>query len=167
MEIILADIQIQRAKLSDAQRIADFVSRATPNILISPEDVMMRFGMVGFLIALQDEDVVAMVGWQVENLVIQVTDFLMDTHVDRDAVGRSLVSAMEEQGLELQAEASILCLPPNPNEALIAFWEQFGYAYKEVGGMYRAWRDAIREWSPDTEKAMVKSLRNNVVLRPM
>ena len=75
------EIQVRRARPSDAERIAAFVNRARPQgPPIAREAVVGRLGAVGFLVAesdVEDGEVVGLMGWQVENLIARVADFLI------------------------------------------------------------------------------------------
>ncbi len=161
-------IEVRRARLKDAQTIANFVNNARPRgEPVSRLAVAERFSEVGFLLASVEENVIAMLGWQVENLIVRITDFLIAPTVDRVAAGRALVTAAEEEGKFLQAEAAILFLPLKASPELIKYWETLGYNHRTVEDLPRQWRDAAREWNPRATDVMVKQLREDLVRRPM
>ncbi len=162
-----AEIQVRKAQFKDADNIAALINRARPGEAIGKMDVAERFSQVGFLLAESGGDIVGLIGWQVENLVIRVTDFLVSSQIDRVAAGEAMIAAMEAAGEELQAEASLLFLPPNPSNDLLGYWLQFGYQRQPVDELPKAWREAAGEWNPDASKAMVKILREDRVMRPM
>lgn len=163
-----SEIEVRRAKFSDAQAIADFVnaaqSAAPP---VTRLQVAERFGQIGFMVAEQAGEMVGMLGWQVENLVVRVTDFLISPSVDRMAAGEAMSETIEDEGRELQAEAVLLFLPPNPSPALVTFWEQFGYKLQSLQELHRTWREAAMEWGIQNQALMVKQLREDLVQRPM
>jgi hypothetical protein len=159
-------IDVRRANLADAQAIADFVNNSRSRVPVTCQGVMERFGQVGFMIAMHEDQIVGLLGWQVENLVIRVTDFLTGP-VDRTIVGRALIVAMELEGAKLLAEAAMLFLPPNPSKSLVQFWEGFDYKYQDVQGLHRAWREAVSEWNAGASGVMVKRLRENLTNRPV
>lgn len=161
------DIDVRRANLADAQMIADFVNNSRSGALVTRQNVMERFGQVGFMIAVQKDQVVGLLGWQVENLVIRVTDFLTGAVTDRITAGQALIGAMEAEGAELLAEAAVLFLPSNPSESLVRYWERFDYAYQNVQDLHRAWREAVSEWNTGADGVMVKRLRDSLTNRPM
>ena len=160
------EIDVRRANLADAQAIADFVNNSRSGEPVTRHSVIERFGQVGFMIAIKQDQVVGMLGWQVENLVIRVTDFLTGP-VDRVNVGRALIGAMEAEGAELLAEAAMLFLPPNPSKSLVRYWEGFDYSYQDVQGLHRAWKEAVSEWNTGADGVMVKRLRESLTNRPM
>ena len=161
------DLNVRRANLADAQAIADFVNNSRSGKSVKSKSVIERFGQVGFMIVLQDDQIVGVLGWQVENLVIRVTDFLLGSAVDSVNAGETLIQAMEVEGAELLVEAAMLFLPPNPSKGLVQYWEGFGYTYETVQDLHRAWREAVSEWDDGAEGVMVKRLRKNLTNRPM
>ncbi len=161
------EIKVRRANLRDAPRIAAFVNRANRNKAITPQMVALRFSEVGFLLAEMGDDLVGMLGWQVENLVARVTDFLVYPAVDRVVAGRALIEAMEEEARLLQAEAIILFPPPNPSRELLDYWALFGYEHKPVAALPRAWREVAHEWNPHATEVILKQLREGLINRPL
>lgn len=160
-------IHVRKAHLTDAKAIADFVNSARASQQFSEQDVTERFGQVGFLLAEDQENIVGLIGWQVENLIIRVRDFLIAPGVNRETVGRTLVTAMEEEGIFLQAEAAILFLPANPSQTLVDFWRAFGYAREALAALPKTWREAAGEWKTGASEAMIKQLREDLVRKPM
>jgi len=160
-------VEIRKARLSDAETIANFVNSARPARLLTQLDVAERFSQVGFLLAEQEKNAVGLMGWRVENLVICMTDFLIAPSVDRVTMGHALVTAMEKEGEFLQAEAAILFLPTNPSPALIEYWQGFGYTRKPLTELPKAWREASMEWNATATEVMVRQIREDLVRRPM
>lgn len=161
------NVRVRKARLDDAKAIADFVNHARPGRQSSPQDVTDRFGQVGFLVAECQDHIVGVIGWQVENLIIRVTDFLIGSATDRVMAGHALISAMEIEGAYLQVEAAMLFLPQNPSQALIDYWAQFGYARETLAGLPKAWREAAAEWQAGATEAMIKRLREDLIRKPI
>jgi len=161
------NVQVRKANLKDAETIANFVNRAHPEAKVTRLSVAERFSQVGFMLAEHEGEVVGLLGFQVENLVIRVTDFLIAPAVDRVVAGKALVPAMEEAGADLQVEAAILFLPPDPSQDLVEYWKSFGYERRAIADMHRAWREAAAEWDAAKEEVMVKQLREDVTRKPM
>ena len=161
------NIRVRRAKLADAQAIADFVNNSQSGTPVKRSNVTERFGQVGFMIALNGNQLAGILGWQVENLVIRVTDFLIGSMVDHVAVGQELINAMEGEGADLLAEVAMLFLPLKPSKSLVRYWEGFNYTQQKVEDLHRAWREAVSEWDAGAEGVMVKRLRDNFTKRPI
>jgi len=163
------EITVRRAKVGDAGRIAAFVNRAWRGRReIDEMAVIERFGSVGFLLAERGGDLVGMLGWQAENLVVRLTDFLIGSVSERIAVIQALLTEMERSAAELQCEATLLFLPRPAPITLVEFCETLGYEVQVVADLPRAWRDAAHEGGlEDGETVLVKKLRDKRVLRPM
>jgi N-acetylglutamate synthase-like GNAT family acetyltransferase len=163
------EITVRRARVRDASKIAAFVNPTLPGSRrIDEMTVIERFGSVGFLLAEEDGGLVGMLGWQAENLVVRVTDFLVRSVSGRDVVTQALFAEMERSAAELQCEVALLFLPRPASLALIEFYETFGYESQVVADLPRAWRDAALEGHLDIdETVLVKKLREKRVLRPM
>lgn len=162
-----SQIRIRRARPADAERIATFVNRGRPPKPVTPSDVLQRFGAIGFLLAEMEGEIVGLIGWQVENLVVRVTDFLVFPARLSLLVGQALLKAMEEAAQELMCEAAILILPANAPPEVLQFWETFGYQPRDIAGLPRAWREAAREANPLRDQVVLKQLRADRVLRPI
>jgi hypothetical protein len=154
--------------LADAEAIADFVSSAHPDAApVTRLSVAERFGQVGFIVADYENELVGLLGWQVENLVVRVTDFLVSSAVDRKAVGRALIDWMEGEGRTLKAEAVVLFLPPDPSSHLVEFWKTFDYEFRNIEDLEKAWREAAIEWGFEDQSVMIKRLSDDLIRRPM
>jgi hypothetical protein len=130
--------------------------------------VIERLGNVGFLLAEQGGSLVGILGWQAENLVVRVTDFLILPVPDPAAVGRVLLSEMERAAVELQCETSLLFLPRPHPPRLVEFCKTFGYESQLAASLPKAWRDAVHEAHiGNDERVLVKRLRSGRVFRPL
>ncbi|MDY7080538.1 MAG: hypothetical protein SXV54_26965 [Chloroflexota bacterium] len=163
------EITVRRAKPSDAGKIAAFVNRAWGGqVKVDQMEVIERFGNVGFLLAEWGDTLLGMLGWQAENLVVRLTDFLIGAASERVAVSQALLSEMERAAGELQCEAALL-FPPRPAPAaLVEFYETLGYEHRVVGDLPKAWQEAAHEGQLEkSDSVLVKKLREKRVLRPM
>ncbi len=160
-------IRVRRARPADAERIAAFVNRGRPQKPVTPDEVLQRFGTVGFLLAEADGDLVGLLGWQVENLVVRVTDFLIFPARLSPPVGRALIAAMEEAAQELMCEAAILIVPTSAPPEILQLWGTFGYQPRDIASLPRAWREAAREANPLRDQVVLKQLRADRILRPI
>ncbi len=164
----VSDIVVRRARPSDVDQIAAFVNRVRPQgPPVSREAVLQRLGAVGFFVAEAGQEMVGLLGWQVENLVARVSDFLIYPHRFRVSAGRALLTEMEKAAQELQAEAAVLFMPADTPQEAIGYWEAFGYSFQEVLRLPKAWREAALEANPAAEWVVLKQLRSDRVLRPI
>jgi len=162
------EIAVRRARASDSGTIAAFVNRALARPVVDGHAVIERFGSVGFLLAERGGDLVGMLGWQAENLVVRVTDLLIWPASERVAVGRALISEMERAATELQCEAALLFLPRSSPTALIEFCQTLGYEPQVVASLPKVWQQAAREaCMADDETVWMRQLRAGPVVRPL
>ena len=167
-----SEFKVRRARLLDAAAIAQFVNAAQSGRSSAPEvtrsSVAERFGQIGFVVAECAGEFVGLLGWQVENLVVRVTDYLVaPSVVDPMAVAHALVSNMEAAALDLRAEVVLLFLPADPRPQLVAFWDGLGYEFVCVDDLHTACREAIAESGLDAQNVMSKFLREDAIHRPM
>jgi len=163
------EITVRRAKVSDAGRIAAFVNRGRRGqAAVEEQAVIKRFGSVGFLLAEQDGDIVGMLGWQAENLVVRVTDFLVNSVSGRVAISQALLSAMEQAAQEIECEVALLLLPRPTPPALVEFCKRLEYEPQIIAGLSKTWREAAHEAGlEDDEAVLIKKLRAQRVFRPL
>ncbi len=163
------EVTIRRARVSDAGRVAAFVNRGQRGTTgIDEQTVIARLGDVVFLLADLNGDLVGILGWRAENLVARVTDLLIGPVPDRVAVGRALLSEMEQTARELQCEVVLMLLPRPTPPALIEFYEALGYEPRTVANLTKAWREAALEAGIEEDEAVViKQLRERRVIRPL
>ena len=161
-------IDVRRARPSDAEDIAGFVNLTLPpGKHITPDQVRARFGGVGFMLAEKDGMLIGILGWRAENLVAQVTDFLVWPDEERLSAARALLGAMEDSAQELLCEAAVLFLARDCSSDVLAFWEAFEYRPREVPELPKAWRDAIQEFKPGEDRVVLKQLREDLTRRPL
>lgn len=164
----MSKVEVRRTRLQDVDLIAEFINKSRPLARhLPPLAITDRFSDVGFLLAEYKGQPVGLMGWQVENLVVRVTDFLIAPAIDRVIAGRALISEMEEAARQLQAEAAILFLPPHPSQEIIDFWETFDYTRRKISSLNRNWREVAEEWRHDSDEVMLKAFRERMVHRPI
>ena len=162
-------IVARRARVSDGERVVNFVTRSLEGRLqIGIEAVCRRLGDAGFLLAEQDGKLLGLLGWHVENLVASVTDLLIWSTADRVRVGRVLLERMESAAAGLAAEAAILLLPQSSGPELIEFCGELGYTQRVVADLPSSWRQtALEAGRGDGDMVPVKQLRAERVVRPL
>ena len=163
------ETRVRRARVSDAGKIAAFVNLARAGrVEVDERAIIERFGNVGFLLAERGGHLVGMLGWQVENLVVRVTDLLVWPSSERVVVGRALFAEMERTATELQCEAALLFLryPSSPQAA--EFCKMLGYEPRIVASLPRMWQEAAYEAHVgDDESVWIKQLRADRVVQPV
>lgn len=161
-------ITVMRAGPQQAGEIAAFLTRlSNDGFESSREDVMATFGEKAYMMLQIDDKLVGLVGWQVENLVARISDFILEPDIPLAQSMRVLMDEVERSSRELQCEICLLFLPPNlAHEEEI--WHSLGYQERSIKSLrVRAWQEAAAE-SMLAESAMLfKQLRKDRVMRPV
>ena len=128
---------------------------------------MEAFGEKAFLLLQMDQELVGIVGWQVENLVTRITDLFLDHRVAPDRALPLMIHEVERASGDLQCEAALI-FPPIDLVGFDSVWKQLGYQRRsphELG--VQAWEDAALESMPRGSALFFKQLRTDRVLRPI
>src|SRR5690606_34391135 len=84
-------VNVKRGMPSNAEVIANFIGQ-TSGKEVNRMDVMMAFGQKSYLLAQDATDqVLAVLGWQVENLITRVDEFYLSSDAPASAVVDGLV----------------------------------------------------------------------------
>lgn len=158
----------RRAGPKEAQIIADVVnllSRGQRHM--TRDDVMAAFGEKAFLFLEQGEQVVGLLGWQVENLVARVDDFFINAKVPLDKAIQAMMTSVEKASKELQCEAALVFVPPQLVQSM-DIWQGLDYSARSIDGLHvRAWQEAAVESMRPGNVMLFKQLRKDRVLRPV
>lgn len=163
-----ANLHIRRGMPTNAEQIAQFVSRVSGRTT-SRLDIMLAFGQKSFVLASDDQDsMVGVIGWQVENLITRVDEFYIDPSVAREPVVRALINVVEDASRELQSEVCFIhLLPTTPVDVVQAYLNE-GYNFLKMEEVkFPAWREAAREMTTDNSQALMKQLRADRVMKPI
>jgi dephospho-CoA kinase len=159
---------VRRARPRQAAEIAAFLNAmGDGSRRLKREDIMAAFGEKAFLLLLQDEKLLGLVGWEVENLVARTDEITISPELPFEGALRLLMDEVERASKELQCEASLLFLPP----ALArqeSVWRALGYEPRTVESLnVSAWQEAAVESMPAGAVMLFKQLRKDRVLRPV
>ncbi|MGJ3237425.1 MAG: dephospho-CoA kinase [Anaerolineae bacterium] len=169
--ISIDGLNIRRGKPDNAQQIAEFITANGNKGEVNRMDVMMSFGQKSFFLAqAQDDSVLSVLGWTVENLVTSMDEFYIKPGVPINGTVHALAIAVEEASMELQSEAAFLFLPNTTAPAIIEAFKADGYeaiTLKEI--KIPIWREAVEETMRDASDKVVlwKQLRQDRVLQPI
>lgn len=169
--VSIEGMNIRRGKPNNAQQIADFITSNGSKGEISRMDVMMSFGQKSYLLGqTEDDSVLAILGWTVENLVTSMDEFYVKDGVPVNGAVHALTVAVEEASMELQSEAAFLFLPNTTADNIIQAFKDNGYSgitLKEI--KIPIWREAVEESmrNADDQVVLWKQLRQDRVLQPI
>lgn len=162
-------VRVRRGLPSDATSIAGFIKLVTHGrVNLTRSDVIAAFGDKAYILAELGEQLAAVVGWKVENLVARVDEMYVSANAPLDRVVPPILEAVENASRELQSEAALVFVPmPLANAAAHAL---AGHGFKpqapEKLGV-AAWIEAARESMPAGSAMLFKKLREDRVLRPI
>lgn len=161
-------VTVRRGMPGNADMIARFISRVSGR-QIDRMDIMMAFGQKSYLLAQDQQDnVVAVMGWQVENLITRADEFYLEQSVPRAPVVNALVTAIEDASKELQSEVGFIFLSPEtPTDVIQAFLNN-GYESTTVEEIrVSTWREAVHEIVKPNQRILTKKLRPDRVMKPI
>jgi dephospho-CoA kinase len=159
---------VQRGRPRDSEEIAALITRLHKNNKpLNRSDIMEAFGEKAFLLLQQDNHLVGVIGWQVENLVSRTTDLYLDPGIPTADAIPVLMKEMERASKDLQCEASLVFVPPDMARQEV-LWKGLGYAPRTASGLgVQAWQEAAAESQPNGSILLFKQLRHDRILRPI
>jgi dephospho-CoA kinase len=161
-------LTVERARPRRASDIAALISRLTGGAKhLTSEDIMEAFGEKAFMLLVRNQQLVGLVGWQVENLVARTDDIYLESSLPLKTALQSLMQEVESASKDLQCEASLLFVSPQLAHQE-SVWRELGYEPRTVHSLgVRAWQEAAQETISGGEVLFFKQLRQDRVLRPV
>jgi dephospho-CoA kinase len=161
-------LDVRRATPESAEKIAAYMSKhRRAKRKMTKDDIMAAFGEKAYMLLQSDEEIIGLLGWQVENLITRVDDVMLNEGLAIEKGLDALMSFVEDSSKELQSEAALLFLPPSlaQHENI---WSSLGYQARTVKDLQvKAWQNAVMESMPPGTVLLFKQLRKDRVLRPM
>lgn len=162
----LANLEVERAKPRQAEEIARFINKIA-NKKLNRMDIMAAFGEKAFMIMYANDQLVGVMGWQVENLVARVDEVWLDDVIEAPTAVRELMKKIEVASKELQAEALLVFVDPE-QVAEANIWQPLKYQVLTIPQLeVNAWQEAAVESQPPDTMILFKQLRVDRVLRPI
>ncbi|MBN1967243.1 MAG: dephospho-CoA kinase [Anaerolineae bacterium] len=166
-EVSEAEVTVKRGTPKNAEEIARLITELTGQQM-TRTDLMMAFGEKSYMLADVNGTNVGLVGFQVENLITRVDEFMLVPKFAHPAVVRLMIDAVEQASTDLQSEIGFFFLPQDvPQPVRDAFGEK-GYAARTLEQIkVPAWREAARESQPEGTIIFARKLRAERVLKPL
>ena len=162
------ELTVRRGTPRRSAEIAEFFNQNSANgKRYTRHDIMDMFGEKAFLVLQAGDQLVGLLGWQVENLIARTVEFMVLDSVPYEKAIPLLINEMENASSDLQCEISLLFLTQKMvNQEQI--WQRLGYEMKKPEDLkVIAWMNAARDSMPDGTKLYFKKLRQDRVLRPI
>lgn len=168
VDLTEAALQVTRARPQQAEDIAKFINRLTGGKKnLTKIDVMTAFGEKAFMLLSARNQLVGVVGWQVENLVARIDELWLVDSLDIAQALEALITTIETASKHLHAEAALVFVSPEmANEAEI--WATLGYKPRPIEELQvNAWKEAALDSMREGTKMLFKQLRVDRILRPL
>jgi hypothetical protein len=160
-------ISIRRGMPRTAENIAQLINQTTGKNL-TRMDIMGLFGEKSYLMAEIGERIVGLAGFQVENLITRVDEFIIVSDVPVGPISDALIQSVEDASKILQSEVGFVYLPLNTPSAIIQAFLGNSYERTELDAIkVPAWREAAAESQPPNTLILAKKLRAERVLKPL
>jgi dephospho-CoA kinase len=163
-----AVLTVSRGKPRDSKAIAQLINRlGHPDKALQAADIMAEFGNKAYMLLYRHKILVGLASWQVENLVVRVSDLYLDHDLDVGQALQYLISEIESVSSDLQCEASLV-FPDKQLAASARLWDDLGYENRlpqDLGA--QAWTEAAKESMPEGANLFFKQLRRDRILRPI
>jgi dephospho-CoA kinase len=163
-----AELIVERARPNQAQSIADLINKLSDGAqTLSRMDVMTAFGEKAYMLLITGEQLVGLVGWQVENLIARIDEIWLEPDLNIPSAITILMEEIETAAKQLQAEAALAFIP----EQYVAeqdAWAGLGFQARSLEEIkVNAWREAAQENQQANTQLLFKQLRIDRVLRPL
>lgn len=162
-------IKVRRGNPRDAAAIAEFIKQVTNGArVLSRADVIAAFGDKAYMLGEYGDQLAALAGWKVENLVARVDEFFVGAGAPLDKLAPPLIEAVEGASRELQCEAALIFVPLPMAQSAAQALAGNGYAPQTGDKLgVAAWKDAVKESMPANTGLLFKKLREDRVLKPI
>lgn len=162
------ELRVVRGTPRQAEEIAAFINAHTDTSKnLSRVDIIASFGEKAYMLLYLEEELVGVVGWQVENLVTRVDEVYFSDKIPLRQAIQTVFSKIESASRELQSEVALVFLPPDVAQPEAA-WAAAGYIRRDILELrVRAWIDAVKESKPSGTVMLFKQLRKDRVLSPI
>ena len=160
-------IDVRRSRRTDLEALgialAEKENRATP---LTREETLKRLGERGYRIALADNQIVALLAWEAENLVASVREIWAKTADDAALALPRLLQLVENEASELLCEIVFLMIEPGTPDYVLSQLRAAGYSPREISSLHKLWLQAIEERLRPGELLWGKVLREQVITKP-
>lgn len=160
-------VTIKRGSYQTAEAIAQIINRFTGKTL-TRMDVMTSFGQKAYLLAEHEGRIGGLAGFQVENLITRMDEFMLLPNMPQAALAEALIAAVEEKSKELQSEVGLMFVQNDAVPTLGEVFLRMEYQRMELDAIkVPAWREAAEEAQPPNSTLFAKKLRAERVLKPL
>ncbi len=167
IEVPAGEISVRRGGPKQAEDIALFINRVQ-GVSLTRTDILLRFGQKAYSLAYAGTQVIGLAGWQVENLIARVDEFIVAPNAPIDKAVSGLLEVVERSANDLQSEIAMIFLKNNTPDSVRQAILSTGYEQKVPADLrVPDWREAAQDSAPQGTYMLVKRLRADRVLKPI
>ena len=147
--------------------IASFLNKGKPeDQRLDDLDVLERFGDRAYYLLMEGEQIVALVGWQVEDLVGQIDEVIFKK---KELINRGLRLILEElENTSQILNTEVIFLKVDEELSNKTVWKDLGYEIIDIDDIkVNIWKNAAKKLIEDEHIIMFKELRSDRVLLPL
>jgi len=147
--------------------IASFLNKGKPeDQRLDDLDVLERFGDRAYYLLMEGEQIVALVGWQVEDLVGQSDEVIFKK---KELINRGLRLILEElENTSQILNTEVIFLKVDEELSNKTVWKDLGYEIIDIDDIkVNIWKNAAKKLIEDEHIIMFKELRSDRVLLPL
>ncbi len=167
-EIAPETIQTRRARRGDLDALGAVLTkkenRAEP---FSRSELLKRFGERGYRIALAGERIIALAGWEAENLVAMVREIWAESAQAAEQALPKLLTLIEEEARALTCETLLVLVEENAPPHITAHTRALGFQDRTLSALYPTWRQVVKARLHPGDQIWVKRLREQLVTTPI
>lgn len=161
-------ITIRRAKREDLGAMAELLAAGT-NGALDPDlsEMMEALFSRAYMVAVADDHLVGLIGWQTENLVAGLQDFYVLRPEMWPSVGQQLLEKVHQEIDSLSCEVALMFVLKLAGSKPIEFLQSQGYEISEQDNLIPDWKEAAAEWQPAESVLLFKKIREQRIMVPM
>ncbi len=156
-------IEVRRARPSDIPAVLLLIHKATQGaVKLKRADMLLALGERSYFIGQSGTDILAVIGWNIENLVSRVTEIYFHPEETIPEAGAAMLESIESSADSHICEVIVVFLPPDAPAPLTQLLRERGYIPFPLEKMPAAWQSAIQESQPAASSYVIKVLRERI-----
>ncbi len=160
-------LHVVHAMPKHAGYVAKFLNEIRPtNEILEDLDVLERFGDKAYYLLMEEEQIIGLIGWQVEDLVAQVDEIHFRKKEGQIKGLRLLFEDLESSSEILNTEVIYVKISEDLSKKTV--WRDLGYELIELDEIkVNIWKKAARKLIEEKHDLMFKELKSERVLLPI
>lgn len=161
-------VEVRRARRSDLFALAVALGKREKRLEpLGRDEVIERFGARGYWVAVNKDQIIALVAWEAENLVATLREMWAESDEQASRAFPPLLTLIEQEARTLQCEVSAMLLDVQAQPFVATQAQNLGYQPSELVNLHRVWRPIVEARLQPGDQLLVKRLREDIVIRPV